>query len=156
MIMGVEDGLLEDGALVSLASLSHTEPGDQISLFLLMLDETSLGFVLRFNGTSSSETRRRPIRHLSALSNHRSLLIFSPTIHSNRILNVISAMAVREYHLNATRRKDEIFTLMGNEGELLKLSDYLYSIPSLHRKNKARTTYRHIKFSTLTFLRKFS
>lgn len=60
VIIGVEDGLLEDGALVSLASLSHTEPGDQISLFRLMLDETSLGFVLRFNGTSSSETRRRP------------------------------------------------------------------------------------------------
>lgn len=59
VIIGVEDGLLEDGALVSLASLSHTEPGDQISLFLLpILDETSLGFVLRFNGTSSSETKR--------------------------------------------------------------------------------------------------
>lgn len=55
MITGVEDGLLDDSILVSFASLSQTVPGDQISLFRFMVDETSLGLVLKFSGASSSE-----------------------------------------------------------------------------------------------------
>ena len=54
MITGVEDGLLDDSILVSFASLSHTVPGDQISLFRFIVDETSLGLVLKFSGASSS------------------------------------------------------------------------------------------------------
>ena len=54
MITGVKDGLIEDGTLVSFASLSQTVPGDQISLFRPALDETSLGLVLKFSGASSS------------------------------------------------------------------------------------------------------
>lgn len=54
MITGVEDGLLDDGTLVSFASLSHTVPGDQISLFRPMVDDTSFALMLRFSGASSS------------------------------------------------------------------------------------------------------
>lgn len=54
MITGVEDGLLDDGSLVSFASLSHTVPGDQISLFRPTLDDTSFALMLKFSGASSS------------------------------------------------------------------------------------------------------
>lgn len=54
VITGVEDGLLDDGTLVSFASLSHTVPGDQISLFRPMVDDTSFALMLRFSGASSS------------------------------------------------------------------------------------------------------
>lgn len=62
MITGVKDGLVEDGTLVSFASLSQTVPGDHISLFRPALDETSLGLVLKFSGASSSGTYVYKIR----------------------------------------------------------------------------------------------
>lgn len=74
---------MEDGALVSLASLSHTEPGDQISLFLLILDETSLGFVLRFSGTSSSEKIRRPSTSLYSAYHTSLFFMLTPSICLN-------------------------------------------------------------------------
>lgn len=52
IIDGVVDG--EFCVEVSFASRSQTAPGDQISHFRFIPDDISLGFVLRFNGTSSS------------------------------------------------------------------------------------------------------